>query len=78
MSEDTYDLAIIGAGSTGLIAADFAVKLGARVALLERTGLEATAHGLAVSQASPSSRSPKSLTICGPPRGSGFSLRFQS
>jgi pyruvate/2-oxoglutarate dehydrogenase complex dihydrolipoamide dehydrogenase (E3) component len=31
-----YDLAIIGAGSAGLIAADFAVKLGARVALLER------------------------------------------
>jgi len=36
MGEETYDLAIIGAGSTGLIAADFAVKLGARVALLER------------------------------------------
>ncbi len=33
---DSYDLAIIGAGSTGLIAADFARKLGARVALLER------------------------------------------
>ena len=37
MAEDTYDLAIIGAGSTGLIAADFALKLGARVALLERS-----------------------------------------
>jgi pyruvate/2-oxoglutarate dehydrogenase complex dihydrolipoamide dehydrogenase (E3) component len=36
MSIETYDLAIIGAGSAGLIAADFAVKLGARVALLER------------------------------------------
>lgn len=36
MSMGTYDLAIIGAGSAGLIAADFAVKLGARVALLER------------------------------------------
>jgi pyruvate/2-oxoglutarate dehydrogenase complex dihydrolipoamide dehydrogenase (E3) component len=31
-----YDLAIVGAGSAGLIAADFAVRLGARVALLER------------------------------------------
>src|ERR1700689_540002 len=36
MSLGKYDLAIIGAGSVGLIAADFAVKLGARVALLER------------------------------------------
>jgi pyruvate/2-oxoglutarate dehydrogenase complex dihydrolipoamide dehydrogenase (E3) component len=36
MSAETYDFAIIGAGSVGLIAADFAVKLGARVALLER------------------------------------------
>src|SRR5260370_38157456 len=36
MATETYDLAIIGAGSVGLIAADFAVKLGARVALLER------------------------------------------
>lgn len=36
MSTETYDLAIIGAGSVGLIAAEFAVKLGARVAMLER------------------------------------------
>jgi pyruvate/2-oxoglutarate dehydrogenase complex dihydrolipoamide dehydrogenase (E3) component len=36
MSTEKYDLAIIGAGSVGLIAADFAVTLGARVALLER------------------------------------------
>ncbi|HUY11426.1 MAG TPA: FAD-dependent oxidoreductase [Candidatus Dormibacteraeota bacterium] len=36
MSAKPYDLAIIGAGSVGLIAADFARKLGARVALLER------------------------------------------
>ena len=36
MSMEKYDLAIIGAGSVGLIAADFAIKLGARVALLER------------------------------------------
>lgn len=36
MNSEKYDLAIIGAGSVGLIAADFAVKLGARVALLER------------------------------------------
>lgn len=36
MEASEYDLAIIGAGSVGLIAADFAVRLGARVALLER------------------------------------------
>jgi Pyridine nucleotide-disulphide oxidoreductase len=36
MSAETYDFAIIGASSVGLIAADFAVKLGGRVALLER------------------------------------------
>jgi hypothetical protein len=36
MSAETYDFAIIGAGSVGLIAADFAMELGARVALLER------------------------------------------
>jgi NADPH-dependent 2,4-dienoyl-CoA reductase/sulfur reductase-like enzyme len=36
MSGNPYDLAIIGAGSAGLIAADFARKLGARVILLER------------------------------------------
>jgi pyruvate/2-oxoglutarate dehydrogenase complex dihydrolipoamide dehydrogenase (E3) component len=32
----TYDLAIIGGGAAGLIAAPFAVQLGARVALLEK------------------------------------------
>ena len=31
-----YDLAIVGAGSVGLIAAEFAAQLGARVVLLER------------------------------------------
>lgn len=36
MAESNYDLVIIGAGSGGLIAADFAVQLGARVALVER------------------------------------------
>ncbi|MBC5809356.1 MAG: FAD-dependent oxidoreductase [Candidatus Eremiobacteraeota bacterium] len=36
MKLQKYDLAIVGAGSAGLIAADFAAKLGARVALLER------------------------------------------
>ena len=43
----SYDLAIVGAGSTGLTAADFAVKLGARVALLEKshTGGECTWTG---------------------------------
>jgi pyruvate/2-oxoglutarate dehydrogenase complex dihydrolipoamide dehydrogenase (E3) component len=33
---EAYDLVIIGAGAAGLIAADFALRLGARVALLER------------------------------------------
>ncbi len=34
--KDTYDLAIIGGGAAGLIAAPFAVQLGARVALIEK------------------------------------------
>jgi pyruvate/2-oxoglutarate dehydrogenase complex dihydrolipoamide dehydrogenase (E3) component len=34
--KDTYDLAIIGGGSAGLIAAPFAVQLGARVAFIEK------------------------------------------
>jgi pyruvate/2-oxoglutarate dehydrogenase complex dihydrolipoamide dehydrogenase (E3) component len=33
---ERYDFAIVGAGSAGLIGADFARKLGARVALIER------------------------------------------
>ena len=37
MAESNYDLVIIGAGSGGLIAADFAVRLGARVALVEKS-----------------------------------------
>ncbi len=36
MSKPEYDLAIIGAGASGLIAADFAVQLGARIALLDK------------------------------------------
>jgi pyruvate/2-oxoglutarate dehydrogenase complex dihydrolipoamide dehydrogenase (E3) component len=36
MSNPGYDLAIVGAGAAGLIAADFALQLGARVALLEK------------------------------------------
>ncbi|HEX4024145.1 MAG TPA: FAD-dependent oxidoreductase [Steroidobacteraceae bacterium] len=36
METPEYDLAIIGAGAAGLIAADFALQLGATVALLER------------------------------------------
>jgi len=36
MSQSAYDLAILGAGSAGLIAADFALQLGARVALIEQ------------------------------------------
>ena len=42
-----YDLVIIGGGSTGLMAAGFAVQLGARVALVEkhRLGGECTWTG---------------------------------
>jgi len=36
MDKPEYDLAILGAGAGGLIAADFALQLGARTALLER------------------------------------------
>lgn len=36
MSRPEYDLAIIGAGASGLIAADFAVQLGARTVLVDR------------------------------------------
>ncbi len=32
----SFDLAIIGAGSAGLIGAEFAARIGAKVALLER------------------------------------------
>ena len=31
-----YDLAVIGAGSAGLVAATFAARIGAKVALVER------------------------------------------
>ncbi len=33
---DSFDLIIIGAGSGGLTAAEFAAKLGVRVALVEK------------------------------------------
>lgn len=36
MQEQQYDLVIIGAGAGGLIAADFAVRLGAKTALVEK------------------------------------------
>lgn len=36
MSKPEYDLAIIGAGASGLIAADFAVQLGARTLLVDK------------------------------------------
>lgn len=36
MNLPEYDLAIVGAGASGLIAADFAVQLGAKTALLEK------------------------------------------
>lgn len=47
MAVDHYDLAIIGAGAGGLQAADFAVQLGAKVALIEkdRTGGDCTWTG---------------------------------
>jgi pyruvate/2-oxoglutarate dehydrogenase complex dihydrolipoamide dehydrogenase (E3) component len=36
MSTPDYDIAILGAGASGLIAADFAVQLGARTALIDK------------------------------------------
>ena len=36
MSKPEFDLAILGAGASGLIAADFAVQLGARTALIDK------------------------------------------
>jgi pyruvate/2-oxoglutarate dehydrogenase complex dihydrolipoamide dehydrogenase (E3) component len=36
MSTPEYDIAILGAGASGLIAADFAVQLGARTALIDK------------------------------------------
>lgn len=53
MSDNEYDFAVIGAGAAGLIAADFAVKLGARVAMLEkdRIGGDCTWTGCVPSKA---------------------------
>ncbi|MDQ6740390.1 MAG: FAD-dependent oxidoreductase [Actinomycetota bacterium] len=48
-----YDLIIIGAGSGGLVAAEFAAQLGARVALVEkeRIGGDCTWSGCVPSKA---------------------------
>ncbi len=45
--QDAYDLVIIGGGAAGLIAAPFAVQLGARVAFIEkdRIGGDCTGQG---------------------------------
>jgi pyruvate/2-oxoglutarate dehydrogenase complex dihydrolipoamide dehydrogenase (E3) component len=53
MSDLEYDFAVIGAGAAGLIAADFAVKLGAHVVLLEkdRIGGDCTWTGCVPSKA---------------------------
>lgn len=53
MALDNYDLAIVGAGAGGLTAADFAVQLGAKVALVEknRTGGDCTWTGCVPSKA---------------------------
>ena len=53
MSEQNYDIAIIGAGSGGLTAAGFAAKLGAKVALVEknRIGGDCTWTGCVPSKA---------------------------
>ena len=39
MTNNTYDIVIIGGGSAGLVAARFAAQLGARVALVEKNRL---------------------------------------
>src|SRR5258708_20835279 len=53
MSKQQYDLVIIGAGAVGLIAAGFAVQLGAKVALVEkdRIGGDCTWTGCVPSKA---------------------------
>ena len=53
MSENGYDLAIIGAGSGGLVGARFAAQLGAKVALIEknRIGGDCTWTGCVPSKA---------------------------
>ncbi len=53
MADSRYDLAIIGAGSGGLVAAAFAVQLGARTALIEknRIGGDCTWTGCVPSKA---------------------------
>ena len=53
MTEAKYDLTILGAGAAGLIAADFALHLGAKVALLEkdRIGGDCTWTGCVPSKA---------------------------
>jgi pyruvate/2-oxoglutarate dehydrogenase complex dihydrolipoamide dehydrogenase (E3) component len=53
MTEAKFDLVIVGAGAAGLIAADFALHLGARVALLEkdRIGGDCTWTGCVPSKA---------------------------
>lgn len=53
MTEANYDLAIVGAGAAGLIAADFALHLGAKVSLLEkdRIGGDCTWTGCVPSKA---------------------------
>jgi pyruvate/2-oxoglutarate dehydrogenase complex dihydrolipoamide dehydrogenase (E3) component len=53
MSGQKYDFAVVGAGAAGLIAADFAVKLGARVVMLEkdRIGGDCTWTGCVPSKA---------------------------
>jgi pyruvate/2-oxoglutarate dehydrogenase complex dihydrolipoamide dehydrogenase (E3) component len=53
MNNPEYDFAVIGAGAAGLIAADFAVKLGARVVILEkdRIGGDCTWTGCVPSKA---------------------------
>src|SRR6266851_8577414 len=53
MTQDRYDLVVIGAGSGGLVAARFAAKLGARVALAEknRIGGDCTWTGCVPSKA---------------------------
>ena len=53
MSQFDFDLIVIGAGSGGLVGADFAAKLGARVALVEadRIGGDCTWTGCVPSKA---------------------------
>jgi pyruvate/2-oxoglutarate dehydrogenase complex dihydrolipoamide dehydrogenase (E3) component len=67
MTTNSYDLIIIGAGSGGLVAAEFATKLGVKVALIEkeRIGGDCTWTGCVPSKAPTLGLKPTGLLASG-------------